>query len=257
MLFTVGGPDSGRIGDNLCMLPFMLTAAQDYGSVQVRGMNPAVAELIHPSVAFSFVPYDVQVNDGELLFNVSVMHALYGQQLHMIQSYYRHFSKTVPELPLTVEFSQTGGLPRRSAVVVAPYSWSDSNGNKLWAHSNWVSVIERLRAANVTSEIYVVGSQPVDDPQVYEEMAITPFFGRSLADVLALIRSASLFLSVDNGLSHLAHLGGVSHHVLLYPGCLAACWVPNPRGVMVCNGPPSSVSVDDILRAAYIVLDRG
>jgi hypothetical protein len=261
LLFTAGGPDSGRIGDSLAMLPFMLKTVRDRGpmeSAQVHGLNPAVADLIAPVAPFFFnqeIPEGAEVE--EFVLNVQEAYWNYSPTIHMAQSYFQRYNCPVPELPIAIDFPTRGVQNYRPDIaVIAPYSWTDWNGNKLWPHDRWISVVERLRAQNIIQGAYVVGSSSVDDYQVYANWAITPFFDRSLADVLNLIQSCGLFLSVDNGISHLAHYASVSHHVLLYPGCLKPTWVCNPHGIMVRRDAPAAVTVDDIMAAVQQVLVR-
>jgi hypothetical protein len=67
------------------------------------------------------------------------------------------------------------------------------------------------------------------------------------------MRCAALVISIDNGISHLAHFGGVSQHLLLAPACLPASFVANPRGRMI-RGVPIDITVQKVLEAAEEML---
>jgi hypothetical protein len=54
-------------------------------------------------------------------------------------------------------------------------------------------------------------------------------------------------ITIDTGISHLCHFGGVARHVLIYPACLADGFVKNPRGKTI-RGVPKDIKVDQVWR---------
>ena len=122
-----------------------------------------------------------------------------------------------------------------------------------------MQVVQELRGMGLVDRAYVLGARSVyacgrtveDDASAYKAAGIEPVFNRPLAQVLDLIRQAPLLLSIDTGIAHLAHYGGVDRHVLLYPGVFSNLWVPNPRAINVQGGAPISVGTGMIIAAAH------
>ena len=256
-MIRINTPDGGLIGDSLSQLPWMkhLCDQHETDALVTGGFNPLVADVLGTSFPFSFGEPDRQNFEAE--YAVSV-HALweYHTQAHMSQVFFRAAGKPEPELPLSLDLKvESPGIP--PGVVISPYSVSNSHdNNKLWPHERWIAVVQALRDGGRIDRTYVVGASGADDPAPYVAAGIEPVFDRPLAQVLGLMRQAELVFTVDNGISHLAHYGGVDSHVLLYPGCLPECWVRNPNAVIVRAPWPIDVSVSDIIRAAKIVMGR-
>lgn len=92
-----------------------------------------------------------------------------------------------------------------------------------------------------------------DDWSQFVDAGAIPLLDLALPEVLYILRRARIFLSIDNGISHLAHFGGVQRHVLLYPAILAPNLVANPRAKSLI-GHPQSIGVETVLSACADVL---
>lgn len=243
-----------QIGDSLAQVPFIDWLCRRFDQpAMITGFNAQVIDLLVDYHPFFFSDQVVDGFSTEVKLDVAAMLDGYSDMAHMCQSYFAANGFDPPDLP--VDFAMTTKTwAGPDVMVLAPYSWSDLNGNKLWPHERWIEVVHTLRKRHGASQTYVLGSKSRDDPEVYLRAGLTPLFDRPLPQVLDLIQNAILLLSVDNGISHLAHYGGVSRHVLLAPGCHAGNWACNPRGLMVRAANPIDVSVKDVLQAAETVL---
>jgi ADP-heptose:LPS heptosyltransferase len=83
---------------------------------------------------------------------------------------------------------------------------------------------------------------------------IQPVFDRPLSQVLDLMRQAPLVMTLDSGIGHLAHFGGVSRHVMIYANCLPGKFAEAPRALHVRGPMPAAISADQVLEAARQVL---
>lgn len=237
------------IGDALCHVPYMDWLTRQHGTyANVIGLNRKVASLLAPSYPFIF---DGPSEGGTPIFRMSIQDAFgYSNQCHAAQAFFRQYHIPEPELPLTLDLREApSGLS--PGVVISPYSRSNSpDDNKRWLPSRWVETIQTLRGEGLIDQVYVLGDSRYDDPSPYIRNGIEPIFDFSLAQVLHLMRQAPLVMTIDNGMSHLAHFGGIDRHVLLYPGCLPQCWVRNPRATLVTASMPIHVQSADMVRAA-------
>lgn len=240
------------IGDCLSTVPFMayLCGKHQTEAVVSGEFNSLVAAILGPSYHFRF-DEDPSVYQFEAVYSLSVA-ALFDlcSQVHMCQSFFKTENLPVPELPLELDLlAKPCDLP--PGLVISPYSRSNMpDNNKLWPHERWLEVVQTLRNMGIADRVYVVGASGYDDPTLYIAAGVEPVFDRPLAMVLDLIRQAPMFLSIDNGISHLAHYGGVGRHVLLYPGCLPECWVRNPRAAIVRAPMPIDIQPAAIINAA-------
>jgi len=245
------------IGDALSGVQWMKYLCDEHrtDALVVGGFNHLVADLLEPSYPFIYAAEDLP-GDYAAIYHVNVAELLrYSGQVHMCQSFFKAAGKPLPELPLTLDLRcEPSGL--KPGVVVAPYSRSDFNHNKFWPHDRWISVIRALRDGGQIDRVYVVGASGVDDPCPYVAEDVEPVFDRPLSQVLSLMRSSPLVMTIDTGISHLAHYGGVENHVLLSPGSAPECLVPNPCGSTVRVNRPIEAQPSDMLQAARMVLGR-
>lgn len=216
--------------------------------------NKLVAAALGSSYRFIFA----EDFDGacEATYQVSVAD-LFGRsdKSHISQCFFQDAGLPAPALPITLDLRcEPCGLA--PGVVISPYSRSDLNCNKLWPHDRWLSVIRALRDGGQVDRIYVVGAGGVDDPSPYVAEGVEPVFDKPLSYVLSLLRSSPLVMTVDNGIGHLVHYGGVANHVLLYPGCLSRTWVHNPRAIEVHAPMPIDIHPHQMIQAARTVLAR-
>lgn len=248
---------SGLIGDALSTVPWMQYLCEEHNTdaVVVGGFNRLVADVLGPSYRFTFQEEATGFFDAEYLVSVAALFG-YSGQTHMCQCFFRAAGKPEPALPLTLDLRvEPCGLP--PGAVIAPYSRSDWQGNKFWPHERWIAVVERLRNDGLLGTAYVLGANGTDDPAPYVAADIEPVFDRPLAQVLDLLKRAPLVLTIDTGISHLAHYGAVERHVLLYPGCLPECWVPNLRAAMVRAPNPIDIQPQQLIDLSLWMLNRG
>lgn len=249
---SLHGKPIGLIGDTLAMVPFLLHFQKP---VHVSGLfNRHVIPLLG-DVPLTFDP------DGS---GAGADFTIGAQRLrdycqatgwrHMAQGYFHQFGLPVPFLPITLPLvSSPCDFP--PGIILSPFSVSDIGGNKVWMHERWVYVIQTLRRLGLADRVYVVGSWARgDSTSPYAVAGIRPMLDRPLTEVLDLLRKAPLVLSIDNGISHLAHFGGVTRHVMVYPDCLSPRWAEAPMASHVRGSIPASISVDQVLESAKQVL---
>jgi ADP-heptose:LPS heptosyltransferase len=247
----------GHVGDSLAKVPYIAWLSRQYDTYAVitGAFNPHVAELLGRYM-FLFEDHDTsELCDATYTLDVTEMDRRFRDRGHMSQSYFLDAREFPPDLPITLKL-QTAPCPLPAGLVISPYSWSDSGSyEKTWPHTRWIELIGRLREHHLADVVYIVGAIARDDPEPYVKAGIVPVFDFPLTVVLNLLRHATAVLSVDNGISHLAHYGGVAKHVLLYPGYLPDCWVANPRGRMIHRGHLEQIQVSDVFEQARQVLE--
>lgn len=243
--------DEYLLGDCLAQVPFMLAVSEGRGdSIRLTGrFNRHVVPLLE-GLPIHFDPrgngagaeYDLRVNDSFLVFHKT--------GLHMVQGYFHHFGMPVPEMPITVPFkAEPCGLP--PGIVVSPFSGSDNGSNtKLWPHDRWVQAIQTLRQLGLADRVYVLGGSPADQPAAYVAAGITSIFGRPMPQVLGLMQQAPLVMTIDTGTGHLAHYGGITKHLLVYPDCLPGNFAQAARAVHVRGPMPADITADQVVAVA-------
>ena len=253
-MIQINAPTAALIGDGLVHVPYLAWLCEKHKSrARIAGMNTAVADALGPSYPFEFGP----LRPGPLIL-VNLLDCLHQgfNGCHMAQSFFAQYGDPAPSLPITLDLKdEPCFLP--PGLVIAPFSRTNSaDNNKFWPHDRWLEVIQTLRGAGMADRVYVIGNSQHDDPSPYRGHGIDLFFDHPLSRVLNLLRQAPLFMSVEGGMSHLAHFGGVYRHVLLYPAKLTPlCWAQNPRGYMVKADPkPINVPVAEVVNAARQVL---
>lgn len=217
------------------------------------GFNKAVQQLLGSSYQFIFRDEPRGSFDASYSMNMTGLMARHCYQVHMVQSFFREMNKPLPDLPILLDLKREPcGVP--PGVVISPYSRSDGGGNKFWPHDRWIESVNTIWQG-VRPKIYVIGAAECDDFSLYAQHGIEPYFDRPLAQVVDLILQSPLFLSVDNGISHIAHFCGMNRHVLLYPGCFGRCWVDNPLAVKVHARQPIDIEPKHIVEAAWRVFN--
>ena len=169
----------------------------------------------------------------------------------MAQGYFRLAGDDVPPTPMTLRLRE-GTTYAERCVAISPFSASDHDHNKAWFEDRWHDVVRAILDDPSVDEVLVLGGE-LDDPAAFLGRRVRSVRGTDLREVLSILRTCRLFVSVDNGLSHLAHFGGVSRHLLLAPQCLAKSFVANPRGRMV-RGVPAEISAVEVIRMAREML---
>ncbi|HET9019992.1 MAG TPA: hypothetical protein VFN46_10410 [Acetobacteraceae bacterium] len=247
VVITVGHRER-KIGDSLCAVPAILRLAQLSGrAVTLRGaFCPAVMPLLrdHP-IRLDRGPTGGSP-DGYRLDIQAVYDRAGRMNEHMATGFCRSLGLPAPALPVDPGLAADDiGLP--PGVVISPFSGSANGWYKVWPVSRWLDLTQRIAARYPAAPIYVVGAA-TDDVTPFLTGGLMPLIDFTLPEVLALIRAARVFVSIDNGLSHLAHFGRVSRHVLLYPALLAPALVANPRAHTI-RATPQAITVDSVFAA--------
>ena len=244
------------LGDCLAQLPFMCAVSNERGDrVHLTGeFNPHIAPLLEP-LPIVFEPGGSGIG-AEFTLNVWPAYQIGLQtKLHLAQCYFQMFGWPIPALPIDLPFkTEPCGLP--PGIVLSPFSVSDRGTNtKLWPHERWVQVIETLRRLGLADRAYLLGTHKSDSAVPYAVAGIEQVFDRPLTQVLDLMRQAPLVMGVDTGTGHLAHLGGIKRHVMIYADCQPPIWAEAPRAIHVRGPRPANISVDQVLEAARQVLE--
>jgi hypothetical protein len=271
-VIAVDAQQLGLIGDALAAVPYIDYLAGRHGrgawfihDGPSNAFCPMVRPLLNPSLGFLFggdcpCPAPTYTIDLGAAFRLANHKRL---DLHMAQSYFALEGVGTPEVPITLPLLAEPLPPHPECIIVAPFSRSDYRNSKAWLPERWVETIHAILAADVgVNHAVILGSAragAVDDT--------SPFVGRQwpagtevslmldepLQTVLGALRSCRLFLSVDNGIAHLAHFGGVAHHAMLQPACLSENFVRNPRGRMI-RGEPVKIMPPEMIQLAMGML---
>ncbi len=229
-----------KIGDTLLSVPFLLHLANTLRTtVSIDGQFNRLVRPLMARMPFSFG--SMQNYTATLHFSASV-HEVFEHarthNCHMLESYFHLFDLAPPPiLPISLPLSSEAcGLA--PGVVVSPFSGSDTDEHhwKIWWPDRWLEVMAFLVRRNIGSRIYIVGSR-TDDFRPYERSGAVPVIDEPLPRVLDLLRRSSLLLSIDNGISHLAHFGDVTRAVQIVPKSYPSRMVFNPRAVQIYDHP--------------------
>jgi ADP-heptose:LPS heptosyltransferase len=136
-------------------------------------------------------------------------------------------------------------------LVIAPFAASGAsaaaNHITAWPVDRWNIVVDFLLSSGYAETAYVIGS-PNDDPTPFLRLGVTQVIGYPLGQVLDLMRRAPLCVTLDTGISHLAHLGAIDNHVLICPEVDQPPPATNPRGKIL-RGRPSDITADQVIAA--------
>jgi ADP-heptose:LPS heptosyltransferase len=244
------------LGDCLAQLPFMCAVAEARGDrVRLTGdFNRHIAPLLEP-LPIDFEPGGHGLSADFILQVWPAYETSLRTKLHMVQCYFHIWQMPIPAVPIALPFkTEPCGLP--PGIVLSPFSVSDRGSNtKLWPHERWVQVVQTLRRLGLADHVYLLGTHKSDSTDPYAVADIEPVFDRPLTQVLDLMRQAPLVMGVDTGTGHLAHLGGIKRHVMIYPDCQPPIWAEAPRAIHVRGPRPTNITVDQVLEAARQVLE--
>jgi hypothetical protein len=258
----VDGGQLDRIGDALCAVPWLSSLAAKHGGVRIVDdrFSHSVRAILPDELGLIF-GLGRDGRDGEPLVpvplheNFDALNASTGPGvgLHMCQGYFMLAGEEPPVLPLDLGLLDFGPLPEMaSTVVLSPFSMSDANHNKAWFGDRWTALLPRLMAMPGVERIAVLGTAG-EDFSPFHCSHVHILCGWGLRDVMSVLRSCRLFISIDNGLSHAAHFGNVANHLLLYPSILPAAFVRNPRARIV-RSAPIDLAVDRVAEAGRAML---
>ena len=240
-----------RLGDALCSIPAITAVSMQAENVHLLSRNGDVAALMHASDRIKHIDSikDFRSIEGKLpgkaVKCVNPWDAMaYGhrQGIHMIQSYFHLLGLEVPIYVPRPELDlASSSQPQQFDVLISPYSGSDNVNNKCWPYEKWQVLIDELIADRLS--VGVLGTSR--DPKLFQNVSYV--FDQSIPIVAATL-SASRYglISIDNGLSHIAHIIGINH-LLLYPKVLAPSWVANPNSNCIrIIEAPSVLRVDTV-----------
>ncbi len=242
-----------KIGDSLCALPALLSLAGLFqGLITVRGpFSRAVTQL----VATSLLAFEPNALTGEIAdFRIDI-HAAYKQcnlqNQHMAVGLCRAIGLPAPSSPIFLDLVEAPlNLP--PGLVISPFSGSSNGWYKVWPMDRWLRLVAIVKAYYPAMPVYLLAGIG-DTTEAFSAVGCLPLINHALPQVLHLIRRAHLFVSIDNGISHLAHFGRCTRHILLYPALLAPNLVTNPAAQCF-RGRPEDIDVGTIAAAALDVL---
>jgi hypothetical protein len=240
------------IGDSLSACPMLF----EQSKIEPITIGPNFNQWVFSGLDFPVV-FDNNLNQQDCVYKLDASLAMnfsacQGWQWHMAQSYFAMNGLKPIQLPCSfpIKFEMCNLTP---GIVIAPYSGSDFQGNKFWPLDNWKELVQ-----NFDEPVYLLGSNQnypnaatnggkSDTLNWIEGTNITPVFDKPMAYVADLLIKCKMLVSIDTGISHLAHMLGIKHHALLYPGCLDIRWVNNPHARHV-QGWPSTISPNEMLQ---------
>lgn len=253
----------GRLGDALCAIPYLryLSTVHDGVAVVDDTFQEPARALIPDNLGITFrKDRDPHIHTLDLdlhaCFWEANKHDGRYRGMHMAQCYFAQAGAHdhYPDLPLDLNLLDYGKMREGNTVVVSPFSATDGDGTaKMWTTDKWLQLCAAVLPMKGVHRITVIGSG-AEDYSAFHVPHVTIAAGWPLRDVMSLLRSCRLLVSIDNGISHMAHFGAVPRHVLLYPDCLNPAWVANPRAVTVREGPPYLVSVGTMVEAVKTAL---
>ena len=255
----VDGGQLNLIGDSLCALPWLRYCVEKEQAQGVIFTGGGFCKAVRPLIAnWGWVFRDESAQELGYETTDVPLHQVFqwcnqvNLNLHMAQGYFAIAGYPIPPLPISLPFREDDRDPFEGHIICSPFSRSDHQNNKLWPHARWVEVLNAVKGRR---GVAIIGSS-ADDWSDYIDTDFEILTDYPLPIILGALRRTPLFLSVDNGMSHLAHFGGVSRHGMIYPACLSESFVRNPLGVYV-RGNPLDVTVDQVVALAEQILKGG
>jgi ADP-heptose:LPS heptosyltransferase len=240
-----------RLGDVLCSFPAIAEAGKRTDRIDLLSRSSNAVALMPSSDRIRHIDSieDFRSIEGKLpqgsVKCVNPWDAMaygHGKGIHMIQSYFHLLDLEVPAaVPTPILNLDNSSRPRQFDVLVSPYSGSDNANNKLWPFENWQLLIDELVGNGLS--VAVLGTSA--DPREFSDVSY--IFDETIPTVAAVLRASRHgLISIDNGLSHLAHIVGVNH-LLLYPVAMHPAWVNNPNSNCVrIIEAPSALRVETV-----------
>ncbi len=248
--------EAARIGDTLTTLAFIHHLHERFGQpIHVDGkFSDAVRDLVCDTVISSAPPIRMQ----PLHFRLNIIAArdiASPLGLHACQGFFLLADMALPRLPVRLEL-HVEPCGQAAGVVIAPFTTTKRNEpdyhKRTWNVEGWRKVIHYLTIERGISNIYVIGSLN-DDFAPFEMPGVTHISDWRLPKVLDLMRRALLCITLDNGMSHLAHFGDVGRHLLLYPRIHRPNLVRNHRGLSIYK-EINDISVDDVINGIQMLM---
>ena len=224
------------IGDTLTTLPFIHHLHGIFGQpIHVAGeFSRPVRDLVSETV----ISFATPTRPKSIPFTLNIIAARDIASpigLHACQGFYLLAGMPLPRLPMRPDLrAEPCGLP--AGVVIAPFITTErnqpDNHDRAWYADRWRQVIHYLTAERGIPNVYLIGSSD-DDRSLFKFPGLRHVINRPLPEILDVMRRAALCITLDNGPSHLAHFGGVSKHLLLYPSLHRPNLVRNPAGLSI------------------------
>jgi tetratricopeptide (TPR) repeat protein len=244
--------DVPSIGDTLTTLPFIMAlSTRTHRTVHVRGQFDQAVKGLVTNLPISFLNPNHEAETEEFVINIKRSRE-YAKlnKIDLMQAHFAVAGLPVPELPISLPLNpEHCDLP--PGLVIAPFAAAGAsaaaNHIETWLVDRWNIVVDFLLSSGYAETAYVIGS-PNDDPTPFLRPAVAPVIGYPLGQVLDLMRRAPLCVTLDPGISHLAHLGAIDHHVLICPEVDQPTLPRNPRGKIL-RGRPSDLTADQVIAA--------
>lgn len=248
-----------RIGDTLAATPYLIALAEQhgFGAFFVNDtFCPAVRPLLPPDLGFVFGKRESPCIAPAFSLDLGRAFNYPGNQghaYHMSQVWFNEGGLPVPPTPMAIPMTAEPIPAHPEVVLCAPFSNSDDNHSKMWFVARWQEVFGALLTAGLGVERIVVACSSKDDVEPFLGPQVTSMPDEPLPVVLGALRSCRLAITVDSGLSHLAHFGGVRHHLLLCHNNLPAHFVCNPYGRLI-QSAMRELSTEAVIEAALDML---
>lgn len=249
--------EAAMIGDTLTALPFIHHLHALFGQpIHIAGeFSRPVRDLVRDAVVTFAAPERMKSVHFRLNI-IAAREVATPLGLHACQGFFLLAGMALPRLPVRLDLhAEPCGLP--PGVVIAPFTTTerDDPGSLLraWHVDRWRQVVHYLTAERGIRNVYVIGSSK-DDFSRFDFPGVTPMVDRPLPEVLDLMRRALLCITLDTGPSHLAHFGGVSRHLLLYPSFHRPNLVRNPAGISIYK-PIVDISIDEVINSIEMLLE--
>lgn len=248
-----------HIGDAISAVPYMLHRQQLSGEVALVG--PSFNEWVWDGLAVegrleraSHAPPGAEIIEvhPKLAWNHCNAN---GWPWRMAEGHF-YQAGHVPAKPFEVPFRPSSPTVK-SHIVIAPFSVTDENGNKIWPLEYWLEFIRAigLGTAENGDHIIVVGSDH-DNMMPFYDAGASSWAGLSLPRVASLLRNTDCLVSIDTGIAHLGVMLNMRNHVVIYPRTVPNNFAETPFGVNVYGATPRHISVDSVLRAVARVIER-
>jgi hypothetical protein len=203
--------DIPRIGDTICVLPFLKYLADSHSTVFY---GPHLNKWVMQDVYKHFV-FDSSITPETADYAFSHNQAWDyvtskgNAKMHLIQGVFLSCGiETDINYSFPFPIENTGSYD----IVISPFA-SASQGNKIWQYEKWLELISLL-PSNLKKT--VIGAGQDDISWLFNLSNVEILIDQSLPVIVGVLKNCKLFVSIDTGTSHLAHLLKLFNHVLLY-----------------------------------------
>jgi ADP-heptose:LPS heptosyltransferase len=200
------------VGDSICSLPFLKYCADKDGFVEY---GPYLCSWIEPHLPSNFILNRSMTKDkADIIFYRDRVWSYYCSHVnpmnHLIDAYFQ-----CENLNTTIYRFEYPLYPTDNIydIVISPFA-SSATGNKIWQYEKWIELIDKLPPYFSKC---IICSDKDDTSWIPNRSDVTIIQGQSLPIICYLLKQCKMFVSIDTGTSHLAHVLGLTNHVLLYP----------------------------------------